>query len=73
MIAKTRFAGVITWVVILLTNIGIIGWLAVGKGVTSLQSQYATLSGPGIVAKYVSAEFTVVVPGRLSTTFKSLP
>ena len=52
MIAKTRFAGVITWVVILLANIGIIGWLAVGKGVTSLQSQYATLSGPGIVVHH---------------------
>ena len=50
LVSKTRFAGVVTWIVILLANIGIIGWLAIGKGVTSLQSQYATLSGPGMFA-----------------------
>ena len=39
-------AGILSWIAVIVANIGILAWLAVDRKVTVLQSQYATLSGP---------------------------
>ena len=43
-------AGIISWILIILGNIGIMIWLGTAKGVTTIQSSYAALSGPEYVA-----------------------
>ena len=39
-------AGILSWIAVIVANLGILAWLAIDKKVTVLQSQYATLSGP---------------------------
>ena len=43
-------AGIVSWILIILGNIGIMIWLGTAKGVTTIQSSYAALSGPEYVA-----------------------